>query len=104
MSEFEKQMNKTAKQLIKKANNRQQRGTIKIDYNVAILSIYGWQIAIPVLLFLLLGRFLDKVYPQEMISWTLNLIIVGFIFGFINANIWLKKSDQVKKRSKNGKL
>jgi len=34
----------------------------------------------------------------------LNLIIVGYIFGFINATVWLKKSYQVKKRSKNGKL
>ena len=104
MSEFEKLLNKTAKQLIKKANNRQKRGVIKINYNAAILSIYGWQVAVPVIIFLLLGRLLDHAYPQDKISWTLNFIIIGFILGFINANIWLKKSYQVKKGGKNGKL
>lgn len=104
MSEFEKQLNKTAKQLIKKADNRQKRGQIKITYNAGIISIYGCQVAVPVILCLFLGRLLDHLYPTEQISWTLNLIIIGFILGFINANIWLKKSYQVKKGSKNGKL
>lgn len=103
MSDFEKQMDKIAQKLIQKVDNRQKRGFIKINYNVAILSIYGWQVAIPVVLMLLLGRFLDRVYPQDQISWTLNFIIIGFILGFINANLWLKKSYQVQKRRKNAK-
>lgn len=102
MSDFQKQLNKTAKQLIQKATNRQQRGNIKINYNVAVLSIYGWQVAIPVLLGLLAGNLLDKFYPVSF-SWTLNLIIVGFVLGFTNATIWLKKSYQVKKGKKDGR-
>lgn len=103
MSDFQKQLNKTAKQLIQKANNRQQRRYIKINYNVAVLSIFGWQVAIPVLLSLLLGDLLDKFYPASF-SWTLNLIIVGFVVGFTNAIIWLKRSYQVKKGNKNGRI
>ena len=99
MSDFQKQLNKTAKQLIQKAENRQQRAYIKINYNVAVLSIYGWQVAIPVLLGLLAGHLLDKFYPASF-SWTLNLIVVGFIVGFTNATIWLKKSYQIKKRKR----
>ena len=102
MSDFQKQLNKTAKQLIQKANNRQQRPYIKINYNVAVLSIYGWQVAIPVLLGLMAGHLLDKFYPV-FFSWTVNLIIVGFVLGFINATIWLKKSYQVKKGKRNDK-
>lgn len=100
MSDFQKQLNKTANQLIKKATNRQKRGNIKINYNVAVLSIYGWQVAIPVLLGILAGDLLDKFYPASF-SWTLNLIIVGFILGFTNATIWLKKSYRVQKGRKN---
>ena len=102
MSDFQKQLNKTAKQLIKKADNRQQRPHIKINYNVAVLSIYGWQVAVPVLLGLFAGNLLDKFYPTSF-SWTLNLIIVGFLLGFTNATIWLKKSYQVKKGKKDGR-
>lgn len=99
MSDFQKQLNKTAKQLIQKADNRQQRPHIKINYNVAVLSIFGWQVAIPVLLGLLAGHLLDKFHPASF-SWTLNLIIIGFIVGFTNAIIWLKKAYQVKKGKK----
>lgn len=103
MSDFEKHLNKTAKQLIYKATKRQNRPYIKINYNVAVLSIYGWQVAIPVLLCLLIGHLLDKFFSASF-SWTLNLIIIGFVIGFINATIWLKKSYQVKKGTKNGKI
>lgn len=103
MSDFQKQLNKTANQLIKKAHNRQQRPYIKINYNIAILSIYGWQVAIPVLVCLLTGYLLDKFYPVSF-SWTLNFIIVGFVLGFINATFWLKKSYQIKKGRNNDKL
>ena len=100
MSDFQKQLNKTAKQLIQKADNRQKRGQIKINYNVAVLSIYGWQVAIPVLLGILLGRLLDDFYPSSF-SWTVNLIIIGFVVGFTNATMWLKRSYQVKKGKNN---
>lgn len=99
MSDFQKQLNKTARQLIKKADNRQKRAYIKINYNVVILSIYGWQVAIPVLLGLLVGNLLDKFCPVSF-SWTLNLIIIGFVLGFTNATIWLKKSYQIARKEK----
>ncbi len=100
MSDFQRQLNKTANQLIQKANKRQRRSQIKINYNVAILSIYGWQIAIPVVLGIFIGCLLDKYHPTNF-SWSFNLIIVGFVIGFINATIWLKKSYQLQKGKKN---
>ena len=65
MSDFQKQLNQTAKRLIQKATNRQQRGSIKINYNVAVLSIYGWQVAIPVLLGLLKLKILLHLMPRR---------------------------------------
>ena len=98
MSDFQKQLNKTANQLVKKAQQRQDRATQQIFYNASIISIYGMQIALPVVLGILLGNFMDKNIPHPIFSWRLNFIILGFILGVIDANMWLKKSFKIKRR------
>ena len=78
MEEFKKQLNKTASQLIKKADKRLHRENKQALYRAAILSVYGWQMAIPVLLGIMLGILLDKVFPIRHFSWILNLILLEF--------------------------
>ncbi|MBO7483801.1 MAG: AtpZ/AtpI family protein [Alphaproteobacteria bacterium] len=96
MEEFKKQLNKTAYQLIKKADKRQQKGNKQVLYRAALLSVYGWQMAIPVLLGIVLGILLDKVFPITHFSWILNLILLGFVIGFYNATQWMKKNLGLK--------
>ena len=102
MEEFKKQLNKTARQLIKKADKRQNKENKQVVYKAALLSVYGWQLAIPVLLGIMLGVFLDKVFPIQHFSWILNLILLGFIVGFYNATQWTKKNLGLKGK-KDGK-
>ena len=97
MEEFKKQLNKTARQLIKKAERRQNKDNHKITYRAALLSVYGWQLTIPVLLGIMLGILLDKVLPISHFSWILNFILLGFIIGIYNANQWIKKNLGLKK-------
>ena len=92
MEEFKKQLNKTAHQLTQKANKMQHKTDRKVVYRAALLSVYGWQMAIPVLLGIILGIFLDKVFPISHFSWILNLILIGFVVGFYNATRWSKKN------------
>ena len=96
MQEFKKQLNKTARQLIKKADKQQRKENKQVVYRAALLSVYGWQLAIPVLLGIVLGIFLDKILPIPHFSWILNLILLGFVVGFYNATQWMKKNLGLK--------
>ena len=102
MEEFKKQLNKTARQFIKKADKMQHKENRQAVYRAALLSVYGWQMAIPVLLGIILGIFLDRKFPIPHFSWILNLILLGFVIGFYNATQWMKKNLGLKGKD-NGK-
>ena len=101
MQEFKKQLNKTAHQLIKKAEKRANKENKQIVYRAALLSVYGWQLAIPVLLGIMLGILLDRLLPIPHFSWILNLILLGFVIGFYNATQWMKKNLGLKGKKDN---
>ena len=50
MSSFNKQMEKTAETLIRKAHNLEHKQEKSYVYRAALLTVYGWQMAIPVLI------------------------------------------------------
>ena len=102
MEEFKKQLNKTARQLTKKTDKMQHKENRQVVYKAALLSVYGWQLAIPVLLGIMLGILLDRVFPIPHFSWILNLILLGFVVGFYNATQWMKKNLGLKGK-KDGK-
>ncbi len=96
MEEFKRQLNKTAHQLTQKADKMKHKENRQVIYRAALLSVYGWQLAIPVLLGIILGILLDKVFPIPHFSWILNLILLGFVIGFYNASQWMKKNLGLK--------
>ena len=54
------------------------------------MGIVGWSVAVPTLLGLLLGVWLDKAFPTGF-SWTLNLLIIGLVLGCLSAWHWVSK-------------
>ena len=102
MQEFKKQLSRTSRQLVKKVDKMQHKENRQVVYRAALLSVYGWQLAIPVLLGIILGILLDKTFPIEHFSWILNFILLGFVVGFYNATQWMKKNLGLKGK-KNGK-
>ena len=83
MVEYNKEETKnTAKTLIKKAKAMENRKNRQLYLNAAILGTYGWNISIPVIIGVIIGRWLDNKFPLPPMSWTLNLILIGFIIGF----------------------
>ena len=100
MGLFEDENRKTERVLIKKARALSNRKNRIFYFNAAKLSVYGWQMAIPVLLGILMGRFLDSHFPASHFSWTLNLIIIGFGVGFFNATRWVHQAGKVDKKHK----
>lgn len=103
MGLFDEEQHKTEQLLIKKAKVLSKRKDRIFYMNAAILSVYGWQMAIPVLLGIILGHFLDKHVPISHFSWILNLIIIGFAIGWINASRWVRKEGVIKKKKTKGK-
>lgn len=60
----------------------------EIMFGLGFFGIVGWSIAVPTLLAIALGVYLDKKFPSGF-SWTLTLIFVGVILGAFNAWRWL---------------
>ena len=86
--------------LAQKAEKLSKRSKRQYIYRITVLTIYGFQVAIPVLIGIFLGQFLDKSLRPIHFSWTLNLILICFIIGFYNANRWFYHTIGLKKRKK----
>ncbi|WP_320163261.1 AtpZ/AtpI family protein [uncultured Trichococcus sp.] len=63
-----------------------------ILFGLGTFGVVGWSIAVPVLIGIALGIYLDDTYDPEF-SWTLTLLFTGVIIGCINAWLWIKKKS-----------
>lgn len=100
---YTKDVQKTAKTLVRKAKARKNRPNQSLFMNAAILGTYGWHICTPVIMGLIVGHIMDKYMPLPPMSWTFNCVLVGFILGIYNANKWANKTghkETVKARQK----
>ncbi len=100
MSSFKK----TEKHLIQKTKQMQHRHENPVAFNVVVLSIYGWHIAIPVLVGIFTGKYLDAHWPLPPLSWTLNFILIGFGLGFFNATRWIQREGILPDKNANEEL
>ena len=55
-----------------------------------MMGLVGWSVAIPTLIGLALGIWLDSTVPLGF-SWTLTLLFAGIIVGCINAWYWISR-------------
>ena len=70
-----------------------RRGVQGIWLGLGMFGLIGWAVAIPTLLGVMLGVFMDKHYPG-IHSWTLSLLIVGLFIGCLNAWHWVAKEGK----------
>lgn len=59
-------------------------------FGLGAFGLVGWSVAIPTLIGLALGIWLDSAVPMGF-SWTLTLLFVGIIVGCLNAWYWLSR-------------
>lgn len=82
---------------IRKKSSRKIRARKEGDkglwYGVGMFGLVGWSVAIPTLLFLLLGIWIDSTYKSRY-SWTLMMLIFGIFLGCVNAWYWVKKESE----------
>lgn len=70
-----------------------RRGAQDIWFGLGMFGLIGWSVAIPTLLGVLAGAFMDKLFPGTH-SWTLSLLIVGLFIGCLNAWHWVAKEEK----------
>lgn len=79
----------------RKASRRQRaqrEGDQSIWFSLGLFGLVGWSVAIPTLLGLALGIWIDTRWPGR-VSWTLTLLFVGIALGCANAWYWVKQES-----------
>jgi ATP synthase protein I len=64
-----------------------------IWFGLGMFGVIGWSVAIPTLLGILIGIWIDTNWPSRF-SWTLMLLLVGVVLGCLNAWHWIDRERQ----------
>ena len=64
-----------------------------IWFGLGMFGLIGWAVAVPTLVGVALGVWLDKVMPAGF-SWTVTLLFAGVVLGCWNAWFWLLKESR----------
>ena len=71
-----------------------QHGKQSVWFGLGMFGLIGWSVAVPTLLGIFLGIWLDKQWRQEQMSWTLTLLFVGIFVGCLNAWYWFNRERE----------
>lgn len=72
------------------ARGRRRPGIIA---GMGMFGLVGWSVAIPTLLCLALGIWIDA-HANTRFSWTLMLLVVGIFLGSMTAWYWVREESQ----------
>lgn len=61
-------------------------------FGLGMFGLIGWSVAIPALLGIAAGVWIDSRWPSDR-SWTLMLLILGVALGCLNAWNWLQREN-----------
>ncbi len=59
-------------------------------FGLGMFGVVGWSVAIPTLIGVAVGIWIDKSWPSQF-SWTLMLLVGGLMVGCMNAWYWVRK-------------
>jgi ATP synthase protein I len=62
-------------------------------FGLGMFGLVGWSVAIPTVLGIALGLWMDARWPGQP-SWTLTFLILGVALGCLNAWYWIKQESQ----------
>lgn len=84
---------KEARKLRARRESRRQ----SLWFGLGAMGVIGWSVAVPTVLGVLLGHWLDSRYPGP-ISWSLSLLVIGAALGGFNAWRWLQRQPSDDER------
>jgi len=64
-----------------------------IWFGLGMFGLIGWSVAIPTLIGVAVGIWIDNTWPSRF-SWTLMLLFIGVILGCVNAWYWVKRESR----------
>jgi len=64
-------------------------GKASLIFGLGMFGLVGWSIAIPTLIGIALGVWIDSRWPSQY-SWTLMMLFIGVILGCLNAWYWVR--------------
>lgn len=62
-------------------------------FGLGMFGLVGWSVAIPTLLGIATGVWLDRRWPGQA-SWTLTFLLIGVALGCLNAWYWVKQESR----------
>lgn len=62
-------------------------------FGLGMFGIVGWSVALPTLLGIALGVWIDRTWEGPF-SWTLMLLVGGLMLGCLNAWYWLERESK----------
>ncbi len=68
-------------------------------FGLGMFGLVGWSVAIPVLIFLALGIWIDSRTVSPF-SWTLMLLVLGVILGSVHVWFWISKERKEVERQR----
>lgn len=83
-------------EIARKAERRRKAAAERdrsIWFSLGLFGLVGWSIAVPTLLGVALGLWIDSRWPSR-ISWTLTLLFVGVVAGCFHAWHWIKQESR----------
>jgi ATP synthase protein I len=91
---------KTSEDLARKVGAKEERKqkarrerNRSLLFGLGMFGLVGWSVAIPTLVAIAVGIWIDRAYPGPY-SWTLMFLIMGVILGCLNAWYWVKRESR----------
>jgi len=76
---------------------RKQRARAKSQrtawFGLGMFGLVGWSVAIPTVIGIAIGVWLDRRWPGQ-VSWTLTFLLIGVALGCLNAWYWIKQESE----------
>jgi ATP synthase protein I len=73
-----------------RARRERDRG---VWFGLGMFGLVGWSVAIPTVISIGLGSWIDAKWPGPY-SWTLMCLIMGVLVGCLNAWYWVKRESK----------
>ncbi len=89
MRKFTKEVERKEALMIRGRNEKGET----VWFGLGMIGIVGWSVAIPTLIGVAIGLWIDRTWPSQF-SWTLMLLFAGVIIGCLNAWYWVRKSGR----------
>jgi len=70
-----------------------KEGDRSVWFGLGMFGLVGWAVAIPTLIGVAIGVWIDKTWAGPR-SWTLMCLILGVIGGCVNAWYWVKRESE----------